>query len=225
MSEFAHPDAIPYPHRYPNPDFQYVYDVCAMRAHQVGGAVGVLASAPIYAREMLSRLALHSSAPPPLQVERGAGGEVTPNALDCIIWLEPSVEDTEDGIARISAALKPGGTLCVMAVGLLASRLTERRQKTAVSAGTPLGWARTARLLTAHRFSIQHRYRFHGLMSIVYGVLSSVMLRYNRLELADRAIYRMRRSFTAQTSAQGTISPLDALSTVGVIVARYEADV
>lgn len=210
MPEFAHPDAIPHPHRYPNPDFQYVYDVCAMRAHWTGGAVGVLASAPAHAREMLSRLGERGR-----QLEAGS-------VYDCIIWLEPSVEDAESGIARISAALKPGGTLCVMAAGLLAARLTERRQKTAVPAGTPLGWTRTARLLTAHRFTIQQVYRFHGLMSVLYGILSGVMLRYNRLELADRWLYRMRRSFAAQTSAP-TISPLDALFTLGVIVARHEA--
>lgn len=213
MSEFAHPDAILHPHRYPNPDFQYIYDVCAMHAHWTGGAVGVLASAPTHAREMLSRLGECGR-----QLEQSG-------VYDCAIWLEPSIEDAETGIAQIAAALKPGGTLCVMAAGLLASRLTERRQKTAVPAGTPLGWTRTARLLTAHGFSIQQVYRFHGLRSVIYGVLSGVMLRYNRLDLADRWLYRMRRSFTAQTGAGRTISPLDALSTVGVIAARHEANV
>jgi hypothetical protein len=213
MSEFAHPDAVPHPHRYPNPDFQYVYDVCAMRAHWAGGAVGVLASAPAHAREMLSRLG-----------ERGR--QLEPNGIyDCAIWLEPSIEDAESGIARISAALKPGGTLCAMAAGLLAARLTERRQKTAVPAGTPLGWMRTARLLTARGFTIQQVYRFHGLTSIVCGVLSGVMLRCKRLDLADRWSYRMRRSFAAGTSAGRVIAPLDALFTLGVIIARHEADV
>jgi hypothetical protein len=212
VAEFAHPDAIPHPHRYPNPDFQYIYDVCALHAHRTGGAVGVLASAPIYTREMLSRLGERGR-----QLESGS-------VYDCIIWLEPSVEDAETGIAQIAAALRHGGTLCVMAAGLLASRLTERRQKTAVPAGTPLGWTRTARLLTAHHFTIQRVYRFHGLSSVLYGVLSGVMLRYNRLELADRWLYRMRRSFAAGTSAGRMLSPLDALSTVGVIVAQHEAN-
>jgi hypothetical protein len=107
---------------------------------------------------------------------------------------------------------------------LLAARLTERRSQTAVPAGAPLGWARTARLLTAGGFTIQQVYCFHGLMSIVCGVVSAVMLRCNRLDLADRWLYQMRRSFAAGRSAP-TISPLDALSTLGVIVARHEADV
>jgi hypothetical protein len=50
------------------------------------------------------------------------------------------------------------------------------------------------------------------------------MLRCNRLDLADRWLYQMRRSFAAGRSAP-TILPLDALSTLGVIVARHEADV
>jgi hypothetical protein len=132
------------------------------------------------------------------------------------VWAQPTREEAQVQLAALAGALAPGGVLAALVMGALAARLTEYRTGAALSTGTPMSRRTLALLLRRHGFTLEAVYAFHTPASVLYGLMVGVWTRINRLDAADRWLYRMRRAFTAQRGAR-LLLPVSAL---GVLVAR-----
>jgi hypothetical protein len=210
--------------RYPNADYQYAYDVCAMHAYAARSEIGIVASSRFHAFNLANRLPnaiVYPSAAwdqptsyhDDLPIDRLASGDLP--ALRAVVWAQPLIQDAAVWMRRIAASLTHDGIICILTHGLLAERLTEVRRGWSISSGVALGWGGTLALLRGARLRIVGRYAFHGADSIAYSLAGALTSRFNRPDWADRWLYRMRAAFTWQ-AAHGVLAPLSAL---GVIVA------
>lgn len=216
-----------------HPDLEHhgALDFCASRMGHGQEPAIIMASTALLAHEMLRRLAflevavvgrgdwdertlqsslLHrSTSARPFQVSKLGRLELQSPR---VMWAEPVNQDTVQTVVEISRHLSPGGRLYVMTTGRLArfQRSTKTNPHSTLGAA---GLIRTTQLIRQADLEIEDVIGFHTMSAIFWGVVSRLLARAGRADLADRSLVRMRESFVATGWAA-------RYATVNVVVAR-----
>lgn len=197
------------------PDLEHhcALDFCAARLAREEQPAVVLASNALLAHELLKRFAyrevavvargdwdehvlqsslLHrgTSATPFRVFKLGTLQLVSPH----VIWTEPINQDTVQTALEIRKHLTPGGQLFVMTTGRLSRFQTSTKSNPHSTVGAA-GLTKTLQLLKQAEFNVSEMVGFHSPRSIAWGFASRLAARFDRADLADRWLVRMRASF------------------------------
>ena len=191
--------------RRPNLEYQFIYDLCAQVASQAPRHCSLVVSSPLHARELNSRI-------PEGRLVTAPSWKLS--ETDCVIWAEPSIQQSKTVLSNIKEALVSDGKLVVVVSGNLASRLSEWRDGLTLPPDeTPLAWLRTRALLREANLQITQEYTFRGITTLLWEYASQLTTRIGRPDLTDRLTYKMRADFSVKRWQQ-------PFSTLGLIVAR-----
>jgi len=178
----------------PSLEYQHAFDLSAARIGREDGKKLVVASNAFYAREAITRLRGPQLIAQGWQLDDTfAGVHVTTLAdvegpFNGIIWSEPLRDTAADTLPKLLDLLAPGGALCVISSGALSRFLPPTHAENQV----PLKWANIQPILNASSLKVERAMGFHGVVSIAWSYGFRLMNALNRLDLADRCLYKMR---------------------------------
>ncbi|MBN1261358.1 MAG: hypothetical protein JXB35_11840 [Anaerolineae bacterium] len=195
----------------PSLEYQYAFDACAAGVFHVGGAVAMIASRALFARELLKRCAPYDpflipegqwtkavalpdllGPEAPLPVARTC--DDLPTDIRCLIWAEPGENSDFQALGKL---LGVNVHLFIVTSNRLARALPEWQ-------GIPHTSAHPRHILRRARqagWRVTGHQGYHGLASIVWGRLSPLLERLKRPDLADRGLAQMRMHYAVQGGA------------------------